>query len=74
MAWHELRSPTRRGGLWVRRGAAELRVCEIQAELQGSLRAQPAAGLSRSVGEAREVSEESHTVGVCAQLSAAALL
>lgn len=38
--------------------------CETQAELQGSLRAQPAAGLSRSVGEAREISEESHTVGV----------
>lgn len=30
----------------------ELWVCEIQAELRGSLRAQPAAGLSRSVGEA----------------------
>lgn len=31
MAWHRLLSPMRLGRLWSRRGAAELRVCEIQA-------------------------------------------
>lgn len=31
MAWHGLWSPMRLGGLRSRRGAAELRLCEIQA-------------------------------------------